>query len=439
MIIKNFSELATTKERRELLSLAEVGIRAVQPHVLLSQSFRFDQSNKTLCIKNKSYKVKGRIFVIGGGKAGAVMAKEVEGIIGAENISAGVVSCNKVGEGNKKIEIVKASHPQPNLAGIQGVNKMLALKNKYNIDKDDLVICLLSGGASAILPAPVKEVGLSAKQSINNLLIKSGADIKEINIVRKQLSIIKGGGLGAWFYPTKVISIIISDVVGNDLATIGSGPTVASDTTSLDAYKILKKYKLLNKAPKIKKYLQAKIAEKREIKHQLSNCHNFIIGDLKTALFAVNKKATEIGLRSKIVTAKQVGETTSVARKRAAEIFQGKYKNFDLLILGGETTPRLPRNHGRGGRNQQYALVTLQSLKKCEIKWTLVSLGTDGNDYITGIAGAIIDQTSNSDFNLERAIKKYDSTKALRKVGKALIKTDDTKTNVGDFIFYLLK
>ena len=456
MIIRNKKELADSKLRKIALGLIEVGIKNVLPSNLMRSAIQYNGKQKILTAQNKfsisqkefskKYSLKnGRIFVIGGGKAAGLMAEEIEKIIGFNNITAGVVNSKSDNYKVKKVKVIKASHPIPNMNGVNGVKKMLLLKKQYSINKNDLVICLISGGASSLMPSPVAGINLKDIQGVTKLLLSSGAQIQEINTVRKHLSKIKGGQLGKFFKPATVVSLIISDVVGNDLKTIGSGLTVADTSTFNHAYKILKKYGLLKKAPKnvIAYFKKGCEGKADEISEKLDNCYNYIIGDNRTALQAMECKANQLGLKPLIVTAEQTGDPARAAKARAREIINKKYKNYNVILIGGETTPTLPADYGKGGRNQHYIAASILAMKKYHNNWAIASISTDGSDYLTDVAGAIVDNdslalTENKKIDINLYLKKYDSNGLFKKIGKSLIRTGDTGTNVGDIIVYVL-
>jgi len=447
MIIKNKDTLATTKLRKQALAIIEAGIARVLPPNIMKSAVRYDAASRALTLNGDTYRLStGRVFVIGGGKASGLMAETLEAIINPENISAGVVNCKSGHYKTTRTRILPAGHPIPDQRGIGGVKEMLALKQRYFINENDLVICLISGGGSALMPYPVDEVSLEDKQSITESLLSSGAEIAEINAVRKHLSKIKGGRLGHFYSPATVVSLILSDVIGNDLAIIASGPTVPDPTTFSDAYDVLTKYNLLARAPKsvtdfLKKGRQGEVAE---IPKNLNNCYNYIIGDNKLALEAMLKKANELGFIPYIVTAEQKGDTTAVAWSRAKEILNARYAGYDAILIGGETTPKLPATAGRGGRNQHYAATSMLAMKPYTGEWVIASVGTDGSDFLPDVAGAIVDKNSldiakAKGLDVESYLDRYDSNTLLDRIGRSLVITGDTGTNVGDVIIYLLK
>ena len=232
MLIKNKNRLATSSLGKAAIDIIEAGISSVLPDKLLKSAVNFDSRDLILQVQNQKYDTStGRIFVIGGGKASGLMAQALEKIIGSANITGGVVNSKVSTHGTEKINVVQAGHPVPDERGIDGVRQMLALKQQYDINENDVIIALISGGGSALMPCPIEGIGLQDKQRITDLLIKSGAEIGEINAVRKHLSQVKGGKLGGYFQRSRIISLILSDVIGNDLSVIASGLTVPQRMT----------------------------------------------------------------------------------------------------------------------------------------------------------------------------------------------------------------
>ena len=446
MLIKNTDELATTALRRQVLDLIEVGISRVLPSTVLQCAVNYDAHRGILTLGDYVYSLeKGRIFVIGGGKAAGLMAQTLEGLIPSAAITDGVVCCKTADYATAKINVKPAGHPLPDQNGVACVNEMLALKAQYSIGKDDLVICLISGGGSALMPAPADGITLQDKQTVTKLLLSSGANIHQINAVRKHLSKTKGGRLGRCYAPATVVSLILSDVVGNDLDVIASGPTYPDQTTFMDAYRILDQYHLLDKAPqRVVALLKRGIAaEIEDTPKQLDNCYNYIIGDNKLALEAMSARATELGFHPYVITTEQQGDTTAQAKLRAQEIIEHKYAGHDLLLIGGETTPTLSVNAGRGGRNQHYAAVSMQAMREYSGAWAMASVGTDGSDFLPDVAGAIVDNHSlasaqQKGLDVASYLDRYDSNTFLARLGNSLIITGNTGTNVGDVIVYAL-
>jgi len=446
-MIKNLRFLAVTPPRQQLLSIAQAGIQAVMPQQTLPQLLKFDQRNRILRVKNKKFNLGsvGRIFVIGGGKAVGQMAETVEKIIGPKNITAGIVNCVDSHYHVRRIKINRANHPTPDSHGLKGVKQMLELRKKFMINKNDIVLCLISGGGSSLMPYPHPGITLKDKQQITQQLIACGANIQEINTIRKHLSLIKGGQLAEFFAPARIISLIISDVVGNDLSTIASGMTVPDLTSWRDARQILKKYHLWQTAPvNIIDLVQAGLkARVPDTPRRLSNVSNYIIADNLIALRAMARRARQLGLRPHILTDKLIGDTQQAAQQIAHKIQHEFFTARNIIILGGETTPTLPAKHGLGGRNQHYVLSSLTHTTSWPGEWTMAAIATDGRDFIQQSAGAIIDHSSftlikSKQLNIKKYLKRFDSYNFFKKLGRSLIKMDNTGTNVGDIMLYLI-
>jgi glycerate-2-kinase len=445
-IIQNWGQLATGELRNAALEIIEAGISRVLPDTILRTAATFEKAARTLSINRDSFPISGRLFVIGGGKASGLMAQTLENILGVESIETGLVveKADPSEVETRKIKIVRAGHPIPDERGIKAVNQMLALKPKYNLTADDLILCLLSGGGSALLPCPLARISLSDKQKVASLLLSSGANITEINCVRKHLSRTKGGRLAQYFAPTPIVSLILSDVIGDDPGVIASGPTFPDSSTYAEAYNVLKKYNLCGKVPgmvvsTLESGCSGDIAETPK---SLDNAFNYIVGNNRMALEAMAEKARCLGLTPLIISAEQSGETTLVARQRAREIMSGAYSGYDALLIGGETTPALPAGAGTGGRNQHYAAVTLEMFQNYPGEWLAASIGTDGSDFIPDVAGALVDgQTLRNiktrGLNLVACLEAYDSYSLLNSAGGSLVYTGSTHTNVGDVILYL--
>ncbi len=447
-IIKNWDALATTPSRHKVLSILEAGISRVLPSSIMYASVKFRKQQHLLSVSGQNYDLSnGRVFVIGGGKAAAAMSHALEKILEPSSICAGIVT-DKYGVvdiNTEKISVVLAGHPVPDENGVRAVNSMLQLKSQYGITEGDYVICLISGGGSALLPCSADSVTLEDKQQITRLLLSSGAEISEINCVRKHLSKVKGGQLGRFFAPATVISLILSDVIGNDLSVIASGPTFPDNSTFDQAAAVIHKYDLSAHIPvSVCQYLEKGISgHVADTPKSLKNCYNFIIGDNSLALAAMRIKALQLGLHPLIISAEQKGDTGEIALQRVKEILDGRYSGYDTLLVGGETTPRITGKHGQGGRNQHYAAVSLLAMGKNRQPWLVASLGTDGSDYMPDVAGGLVDDSTLIKLNNKRIpivsyIKKFDSYGLLSQVDDAIIKTGNTGTNVGDIIVYLL-
>lgn len=445
--IKNKHELVGTLARNITLDLIECGIGAVLPCNLLPAVLRFEPDTRILTVNGDDYQLdnRGRLFVIGGGKAAGLMAEALEAITGVDIITAGVVVTKEAQGQTRRIKTLIAGHPIPDGQGLEAVRQILALKEEYDIGIRDVVVSLLSGGASALMPALPHGLSLEDKQRTTELLMRSGADINEINIVRKHISWIKGGWLGKHFSPARVISLIISDVVGDDPVTIASGPTTADTSTFADAVAIAEKYHLMDELPTvIIAYLNRGLSGQiPETPKSLDNCRNYIIGNVGTALQAMAVRARYMGLSTMIITDAQTGDTAKTALTRVSEIMSGKFTGYDLLLAGGETTLALLPGSGIGGRNQHYTAVTLAGLAGYSNRWLVAGFGTDGSDYLPGIAGALADNETAAaikvrDIDVADYVFRYDSYSLFDQIGRSLVKIEDTGTNVGDIVLYML-
>lgn len=447
MIIKNYDELGVTRMRQDMLAIIEAGFEFISPENLMTATVKYNKEFNSVIVQNKSFDLfRGRIFVIGGGKAGGFMAQTFEKIVGPENITAGAINCVEGDYHTQKIEITVAGHPLPDKRGVDGVEKMMALKEKYDIGEKDLVVCLISGGASSLLTSPVSSFDLKAMQDTTEMLINSGADINEINIVRKHLSRIKGGRLAEYFSPAKVLSIIISDVPGNSLNTIASGLTVADPSTFADALNVLTKYNLVEKLPPdIKNYIvKGSEGKEDESPKSLTNAFNYIIGDSAAALEAMALKAKSLGFKPIIVTTNLIGDPIDAAANLADEIINGNFEGYDMLLLAGEITPKIPEIHGKGGRNMHFAALNLLALSDYEKEWVMASFNSDGRDYIEDAAGALVGRhtflmAKEAGIDIVKYIKEFDTYNLFKKIGNSLIKTGPTGTNVGDIMMYYIK
>src|SRR3990170_8192014 len=372
----------------ELISIFKAGIDAVNPYRLVLQSLKVE--GNVLNIGNISYDLNqfNNILVIGAGKATASMAQAVEEVIG-DKISNGLITV-KYGHTRslKKIKQLEAGHPLPDEAGVKGTEEIFKLLE--GADEKSLVICLLSGGGSALLVSPLDGIILDEKKEVNRFLLSVGARIDEINTVRKHLSNVKGGRLSEISHPATLITLILSDVIGDRLDVIASGPTVPDNTTFKDAMNVIDKYNLVDKLPAnvmilLKQGLRGDI--KDTPKEGLIKDRTFIIGNLKHALTAAKEKAVSMGYETEIISSELQGEARDVGRwlaKRAKGL-----KEAGCLISGGETTVTVKGN-GLGGRNQELALafaIEIEGLKGI----TMLSAGTDGTDGPTDAAGAIVD------------------------------------------------
>lgn len=388
-----------------------------------------------------------RIIVVGAGKASGAMASAVEDIFG-DRISKGLINVQKgIRErfDTKLIGLNEARHPVPDEGGLLGSRKILNILD--DVSKNDLVISIISGGGSALLPLPAGDLELSDMQDVTQNLLKCGATIDEVNMVRKHLSAIKGGRLAKHTYPATMICLIISDVVGDPISSIASGPTVPDPSTYSDAYKVLKRYDVWDRIPEvvkshINKGLTGEIPESpKPDDPYFKNVNNIILGSNRIALKAASEKAAKLGLTPYILTSYIEGEArhvgtviASLARETTSE--ECFFKKPTAILVGGETTVTV-RGDGRGGRNQELALSASMKIKE-QKGIVILSAGTDGLDGPTDAAGAIIDgstvqRAQERDMNPTDYLDNNDSYNFFKNIGD-LVLTGPTGTNVNDIM-----
>jgi len=419
-----------------LLDLLLKGLEAVDPYKAVKRVISRD--NKSIKFVDKTLHVHGKIYVLGLGKASCSMAKAIEEILG-DLIEDGLV-VTKYGYSIplENIRIIEAGHPIPDNNSLKaGVEAFELLKKVY---ENDLLIVLISGGGSALLEYPADNISLDDLIKTNDLLIKSGASIHEINIVRKHISRIKGGGI-VKHCKGIILSLIVSDVVGDRVEDIASGPTSADTSSFIDAYRILKNYGLWNKVPmSIRKYISKGLkGEAEETLKELPNrVYNVIIASNEIACKTIYEEALRRGYRAYILTTTLEGEAKDTALAIGSIIqeiyrFNRPFNKPVILIAGGETTVTIHGEHGMGGPNQEFALST--SRKIAGLHGTAVlAIDTDGTDGPTDAAGGLVDSYSlnkllNAGIDVEEALHRHDAYNALKKINSLVI-TGPTMTNV---------
>jgi hydroxypyruvate reductase len=378
----------------------------------------------------------GKTIVVGAGKASAAMAEALEKSWTGP-LSGLVITRYGHGAPCQKIEIVEAAHPVPDQKGEQAAERIASLVR--NLSADDLVICLISGGGSALLSAPAPGLTLSDKQNLNRMLLASGAPISEMNCVRKHLSALKGGRLAASAYPAHVVSLIISDVPGDDPSVVASGPTVPDPTTRFEALAIVKKYGL-DLPPHVLAHLQSPEAETpKPGDPRFASIVTKMIATPAQSLAAAARIAREQGLRVIDLGDRVEGEARDVASQHAKLALQTE--SPAVILSGGETTVTL-RGKGRGGRNAEYALalaIALQGKKGI----SAIAGDTDGIDGSEDNAGAVITDDTlaralASGLAPEASLANNDAYGFFERLGDLII-TGPTRTNVNDFRAILIE
>ncbi len=419
-IIKNYNQIIKkSKTRQDALDLMVEGLKACSPSSVFGKRIKLE--NKKLKIEDKIFDFSKfqNIYVIGAGKASAEMAYQIEKVLG-DKITSGIVICNKAKK-TKIIKVKEGTHPIISFKNIKITKKILQMVDEAQ--KNDLVICLISGGGSALLESPT--ISLQRLIEINKKLLKSGASINEINIIRKHLSKVKGGKLAQKVCPAKLITLLFSDVPGNNLSVIASGPTVLDKSTKYQAEKIAKKYNL----PK------AKFTETPKDAGIFKKTDNILLLTNKTFINAMEKKAKKIGYKTKIYSDRLIDE----ARKGGMELAKlSKKQDKNSVILAAGETPVIVKGKGRGGRCTELALAALRYLPS---DVTFCAFASDGQDN-TDTAGAIVDKNTvkkakQLKLKIDDYLKDNDSYTFFQKT-EDLIFTGPTGTNVAD-LFLIIK
>jgi len=431
------------RQRRIAAQVMQAALEAVDPYQAVQRHLCLDGGR--LVTDGASYDLGDieRIWVVGGGKAGAPMVRAVEDPLG-ERISGGHVNVKyDHALPTRIVPIQEAGHPVPDQAGIDGSLAIVEILEQTGAN--DLVICLISGGGSALMSLPVAGVSLKDMQTLTGQLLAAGATINEINAIRKHLEQLKGGRLAQLAQPAAVLSLILSDVVGNPLDVIASGPTVADTTRYADTWEIIERYGLAQEIPDaIAEVLRSGCGGHRRDTPKpgdpaLQRAHNVIIASNSLAADAARLEAEHLGLYALFLTSYLQGEAREIAQVLVAIAREVRDSGAPIptpacVILGGETTVTL-RGQGKGGRNQEMALaaaLAMQGLDDCLI----ACLATDGTDGPTDASGAVADGSTvqrGRDLGLDAYayLAENDAYPYLQAIGDLLM-TGPTQTNVND-------
>jgi glycerate-2-kinase len=442
-LVENGGTQLSRRARTLALKSLEVAVNAADPKQIIKS--KLSLKNSVLYVNDYSFNLKKfkNIYVIGGGKASGSMAEALEQILG-NNITNGLVNVpHGSGHVTKTIKLHEASHPIPDESGVKGARRMLEIAEKAK--EDDLVICLISGGGSSLMPLPRNGISITDKKKITDDLLKCGATINEINTVRKHISEFKGGWLAKKAYPATILNLILSDVLGDPLDFIASGPTVPDSTTFSDAVKVLKKYGLWSKSPApIRKVLsdglKGLIPETPKAGDTVfQKVYNVIVGNNRFASMAACDFLKSAKLNTLLLTSTLEGEARHVGTMLAS-IAREVYTSGNPvqkpagIVAGGETTVTVI-GKGLGGRNQEIALAAALRLHNLD-GVVVASLSTDGVDGPTDAAGALVDgktlaRAKKMRLSLEEFLAENDSYNFFAKLGD-LIFTGPTGTNVND-------
>jgi glycerate 2-kinase len=440
--------MTRTRFARHAFRIFRAALKAADPERAVREHFDFDGETMRVGRQRLQASAFDRIQVIGAGKASAAMALALETILG-RRISVGLVNVpdgplplgeikglGEIKEKLRHIELHPSGHPIPDRRGEQGARRMLAIADAAG--PRDLLICLISGGASALMPLPSPGITLRRKREVTRSLLRAGASIHEMNAVRKHLSRIKGGQLAQAAFPATMFTLILSDVVGDDPSVIGSGPTVADLSTREDAIRILKKYRVALPAGVL-------VETPKPGDARLARAHHEIVGSNRQAISAAAEEAKRLGYRTLVLSTTIQGETKDVAQVHAAiarEVLATAQpvKPPACLLSGGETTVTV-RGKGVGGRNQEFVLAAAWELQRAG-PVTILSAGTDGIDGPTDAAGAFADASTVPraavlGLDARQFLENNDSYRFFERMG-TLIKTGPTGTNVMDIRLLLI-
>jgi len=435
--------------RKAMEDILRAGLDAADPEQAVQRYVRREQD--TLLVGERSYDLNRyqKILVIGAGKGTAPMAKALEDILG--DVLAGGWIVVKYGYGMplQKTHVAEAGHPIPDEAGLRAAEDLL--RQLGGCTEKDLVICAFSGGGSALLPVPIPPFTLEEKQACTQVLMECGASIDEINAIRKHLSRTKGGQLARVAYPATMVSLLLSDVVGDRLDVIASGPTVPDDSTYGECMDIVERYDLSERLPAnvVEHFKRGIAGDVQETPKQgdplFSKVQNLIVGNNRDSLLAARDKADSLGYRTLVLTSQIEGEAREVAQVAAAVGKEIRQAGIPLappacILAGGETTVTI-RGTGKGGRNQELALACAIAIDGWK-EISLFSAGTDGTDGPTDAAGAMVDgttceRTREKGLDPEAFLAANDSYALFESLGD-LIKTGPTRTNVMDIICMLV-
>ena len=440
LLIINRNELTRfegNRASRLVLDALEVAVDSVMPSVLVSRAVKF---NKTLLVRDIHRRVIklpkfDRVYVVGAGKATGGMAEALRSILQDKIADGAITVPYAINRNIKGISVTKASHPLPDMSGVKGTRKILNVLKKAR--QNDLVFVLISGGGSALMPLPTLGVSLAEKQLITNQLLRSGASIHELNAVRKHLSAVKGGQLLRHIDSSCiVVSLILSDVVGDDFGVIASGPTCPDYSSFADALQIIEKYDIKNSRATVEyivKGVKGEIEETPKPNDPIfSKVHNILIGNNSIACTNATSYLKKHGVRAINMGSGFEGEARDFGAYLARITTNLGSKPF-AIVAGGETTVKLNKSkNGVGGRNQEAALACVVKLRRHDV--AVAFMGTDGIDGNSDAAGALVSPKSISlvtRIHLKQYLNNHDSYHAFKKLN-SLIFTGQTGTNVND-------
>jgi hydroxypyruvate reductase len=438
-----------TQLRTDARCIFDAGVAAVDPVAAVQNAVT--RQGDVLSVAGEVYDLRhyAHVYVIGAGKAGATMAQGLAAVL-QERLTAGTITVKYDHVAPvAAVTLHEAGHPIPDAAGVRGAEALMQVAHLAG--ENDLVFCLLSGGGSALTPAPCSGITLEEKQQFTSLLLACGASIDEINTLRKHLSRLKGGQLARLVAPARLITLALSDVVGDRLDVIASGPTVPDASTFADCHAIVTRYGLMDQLPpSIRDHLQrgraGQVPETPKAEEAVFARHQTVlIGSNRIALQAADQQARQLGYTPLILSSAVQGEAREIARMHAAIAHEIRQSGLPLpppvcVLTGGETTVTL-RGQGKGGRNQEFALAAAIDIDGLD-GVVILSGGTDGTDGPTDAAGAVVDGTTMNraralGLSAEDFIQRSDSYHFFAALNDLLF-TGPTGTNVMDIYMLLV-
>ena len=428
MIIKNFKELAKTEERKLVLEMLDAGLDSIDTKKVIRNTIHKDGDKLNIGGEEFSLKEIKNLFVVGVGKCALDAAMELEDILG-NSIKAGIVVDVRGGKGLRRLRMMQGDHPLPSERNVKATSEIIKLLS--GVTEKDLVIFIISGGGSTLLCQP-ENLKPEEEGNILQCLFQVGADIKEINTIRKHISKARGGRLAEYAYPARAVSLIFSDVPGDNLEFIASGPTVRDTTTIKDAKNVMAKYNIEEESG----LDNVKLMETPKDDKYFKNVKNILVVSNRIALEVMAKYAESAGYKAEIRTANMSGEARSVAVDIMDDLH--KQEGHKAVLYGGETTVTI-KYLGMGGRNTELAIAALLQVREGE---TLAAMTSDGRDN-TELAGAICDMITKEiahKLNLDAAEHlEHNHSYAFFEAEGDYIKTGDTGRNVSDFVIAIKK
>lgn len=435
--------------REAARAIVRAGLKAADPGRLVKR--QLSVRHGVLHVAGLRHRLgRGRVVLVAAGKAATTMTAAAEAALGRHLDEGLAVDVQATARPIRRSRILLARHPLPDERGVRAAREVEALVG--GLDRSDLLIVLLSGGASALLPAPVDGISLEDKAAATSLLMHAGAGIHELNAVRKHLSRLKGGGLARLAAPARVVTLVLSDVVGDELSTIGSGPTVPDPTCYADAVAILRGRGVWKRLPAaVRRHLEAGLRGERPETPKARDAFfarvaTRIVGSNRLSVEAAARQARALGFDTRVLTTRLEGEAREASRVLVSLLREcvatGRPARLPACLLaGGETTVTV-RGGGRGGRNQELATAAAEPLSRFPSPAVLVSFATDGIDGVSDAAGGCVDDTTLAHARSlglappDAFLAESDSFAFLGPAG-GLVRTGPTGTNVVDLVVLL--